>query len=432
MKTFLSDRYFAVRTYEDLNNKKSLNSIVVFELPVEEQVDLDEITTVISSITNGADGYSVLDSRSKFEQGASSLIQRVILDITTSSNTTFDIVKKLYSWAKNNIKNSTNTKDDGDDKYYKFKVSELIENDFGFKMVEFKTLKSSKDSVMAMTLDEGGNRYTVKTSLNGRIIEIEKKCRKIKQSEGMEIGKGADLYDRLWESMTPLIQAIPKPSTNQQVDRRKFMETISQLTFRLNEFFESQYNLSQSSTCHESKIKFDVHPQQLLIGRYEAFYQQMYSTLSMFLKLLNAIAPIGFKEMIKIKKSQVSIESFLKECAKLEKIDKKILKIIQQSREYRSRFIDHCQINKSWDFHVFGIDEKKYFLIYFRNDPSKPKYQLDIGKEFADEIVDNNNGSSLKGPISATDYFCPPHPETAFKSLFSLMSCLFDIASSYK
>jgi len=157
---------------------ETLTAVTFFQLPAGTNIELDEVSMAIDEIISKYtfDGYEVDDKRMKFESGASGCGQEIIFGITIgiSANISCDILKAIYSWAKNKIyqkekKITSNLEDQIE------AIKDIIIKYFS-PTNELSILEINKTVtvIKARVEDNDGNKYQVELLPCGKIIKIKK------------------------------------------------------------------------------------------------------------------------------------------------------------------------------------------------------------------------------------------------------------------
>ena len=179
MKYNLNFRRLIIKEYKSLQEADSLISVTLFELAIDQKINLDDITIEIDKITSEKriDGFEVEDTRKRFEFGASGFGQEVIFAIMvrTTSGLSAEIIKHLWTWSKQRIK-ATKTNETRDDiKNNLDKIKDIICTYFS-ETEKIKILEISKtiSGTKAILEDGTGNKYKITLLPNGNIITIKK------------------------------------------------------------------------------------------------------------------------------------------------------------------------------------------------------------------------------------------------------------------
>ena len=112
MRGSIDSRQFRIYEYEEPANDSTLRSLIVFSLPTEQEIDLDDIPQMINEEISAIYqdqtlesfvGFSIRDVRQRHEIGASGATQEIVLAIVTGAAegvaavTVHLLVKKLSS-----------------------------------------------------------------------------------------------------------------------------------------------------------------------------------------------------------------------------------------------------------------------------------------------------------------------------------------------
>lgn len=219
-----------------------------------------------------------------------------------------------------------------------------------------------------------------------------------------------DVYLHLSKNFTP---AQKSKST---LSSRRLTEHILRVNIRYDDtmhaakVMEEIYNPESNGNSHISQIN--------LVDKIEAFHQQIYSALSAFVLMLNHYAPIQWKRDMPIK----SIDRFLTfihgKYNNQEFLDS--LNYLNQSREFRAKFVDHMQQHIVHDWATVNANEVPMIVYYI------------LAENEVDAVSCKMPGSEYEFPIMCKQYYwSPPIPEV-YKSFIFLMRTVLEEFSDYK
>lgn len=167
---------------------------------------------------------------------------------------------------------------------------------------------------------------------------------------------------------------------------------------RFNEEFNNLWNRAITIEGLESAMLERGDLQQTFVDSVNAFYQQFYTTLSVYIAVVNHAASKATKEEINMKKAIHSAGHFLDKAKELLG-ETESLETLIAAYEYRSKFIDHAQQHKVYDYFTLNVNGKGR-IIYFRGSDEDGATQFDLG-----HIM----GTAMLSPVKATEWFIPPY-----------------------
>ena len=141
---------------------------------------------------------------------------------------------------------------------------------------------------------------------------------------------------------------------------KAFREFFSRLHDRLIRLIEIEIELVNYADRQSNKTtaKPLAQIQMDFVDKTEAFHQQIYSTLSSFVKLLSVITPHGFIMQKHIKSNQNFIK-YIRELIKFNDILP-----VEKSLIYRGTYIDHTSQIRHFDWMTFFWGEMGYVIYY--------------------------------------------------------------------
>ncbi len=148
--------------------------------------------------------------------------------------------------------------------------------------------------------------------------------------------------------------------------RQRFNEYFTRLVMRAEELEGiDKYKATQSSPEESERTGVTLHQLQLIfVDKTEAFHQQVYATLSAFILVLSTSLPHEIINQMPITK----LSKFLKLnwLSKGERTQGlvKCAEILEVSRSFRSKYIDHTQQHVVHDWMTVSINEETV-IIYF-------------------------------------------------------------------
>lgn len=158
----------------------------------------------------------------------------------------------------------------------------------------------------------------------------------------------------------------PQSKENSIMAYQRFNEYILRLESRFDQLLNLEKEIAEFDPAKAERRLKDI--QLDFVDKIEAYFQQLYSTLSAFVMLLNHIANDGFKSQMPIK----GIEKFLSWISKQSYSSqlKEGIFLLDKAREFRDIFIDHPQQHILHDWmtysHLNGTA-----IIYFIRDGNK-------------------------------------------------------------
>ena len=196
---------------------------------------------------------------------------------------------------------------------------------------------------------------------------------------------------------------------------KAFREFFSRLHDRFVKLMEIESELcgfDKKGARPLSQIQMDF------VDKTEAFHQQVYSTISSFVKLLSIVAPQGF-----IKKSYIeSNQIFILDIEKLVKLSYDITPL-KKSLKYRSSYIDHTSQIRHFDWLTYFTGQIAH-VIYYEPDQGgnceNITPYIDVGSMKVPV--------EIKMPVKVKSFFVSPNHAPVYFSLYeftiSLLSYL--------
>lgn len=178
MKSYLNRRLLVTKEYKNLTEPETLTTVTVFQLPTNQEVELDEVIGTIDDILSKHkfDGYEIEDNRTRFECGASGASQEIMFMIMVgiSTNISYDILKAIFLWAKKKIyKKEERGKDNFED--YLDSTKDFIVKYFSpTKKLSILDVEKTVTVVKVRLKDDEKNKYYVELFPSGSIIKIKK------------------------------------------------------------------------------------------------------------------------------------------------------------------------------------------------------------------------------------------------------------------
>lgn len=148
----------------------------------------------------------------------------------------------------------------------------------------------------------------------------------------------------------------------------------------------------------------------------EAFHQQIYSTLSTLILVLNHLGLNGKKHPINsvkkflefVKEKQLQYRSAL-----ADQID-----ILQKSRDFRSKFIDHPQQHQLHDWMTHRTEEGEMYIIFFKRK----------GKEVYAPTPKHPSDPEFKPPVNCgKDFYISPDERKTLKAIEVLIKHMLNL-----
>ena len=169
----------------------------------------------------------------------------------------------------------------------------------------------------------------------------------------------------------------------------------------------------------EEKMGEELHFLQILfVDRIEGFHQQVYATLSTLIAVLNHT---GIKGIDSKDHPINSVKGFLEYLSKKFPYRgglKDQITILEKSRDYRSKFIDHLQQHILHEWMTFGYNGE-YYVIYFR---SKGDEVYSIRGDIDPMSPD------FRPPVNCgDDFYISPDKKKTYKALVGLTKTLLGL-----
>ena len=158
------------------------------------------------------------------------------------------------------------------------------------------------------------------------------------------------------------------------------------------------------------------------INQTESFHQQVYATISSFIKLLTHIAPSSFKSQM----VWSSTSSFLKFILnKFTTLNWEVNILLKSIEEYRVEYIDHTNHSSSYRWDTFFTSDGKIHIIYTEG--------VNRGN-FIDmhELIPEIPEHMMRTPFSGTRFFVPPHHVDVIKCVAKICREILEVLSIQK
>ncbi|MFA5782567.1 MAG: hypothetical protein WC868_09900, partial [Bacteroidales bacterium] len=171
------------------------------------------------------------------------------------------------------------------------------------------------------------------------------------------------IRDSITPLLTPRIDSLAFDKKDKAIHvSNRLIENMQRLHNRYCELNKAADDLGDA-VCNKENKEDTTHLQLILVDKIEGFNQHVYALISTLVLVLTHLAPKVWKVDMPIR----SIQKFLEYLKKKNQNDKKIIEaidIIEKSREFRARFIDHVQqhIVQSWMTHTYRNDS---YIIYY-------------------------------------------------------------------
>lgn len=202
----------------------------------------------------------------------------------------------------------------------------------------------------------------------------------------------------------------------------------SSLDFRFLEFFERtilryvsvkqiEWEMVHLDRLRDKRPRGDV--QKDFVNDTESFHQQIYATLSAFIKLLTHIAPKKFSSQMPSKSLCKFIDFLKKEVSNIEEE----MAVIKRSREYRTRYVDHINQNISHNWYTLEIHNGEIYIVY---------YSTGSNGKIMDIPEIDGGGFTFKTSLLVESYFVPPHHKDTIIALSNVVLKTLDFLIDYE
>lgn len=152
------------------------------------------------------------------------------------------------------------------------------------------------------------------------------------------------------------------------------------------------------------------------VDKTEAYYQQLYATLSAFAMLLNKLLPHEKKRGLSIS----SIKAFLEWLEKLSPEVAAQVKDLEKARDFRGKFIDHVQQHELHDWitttNMTGPDAPDSALVFFirKNEQHEAVFRPDL----------NPYSPSYEPPVNHSGFYVSPQSKKTHRALQDTVRCV--------
>jgi hypothetical protein len=191
---------------------------------------------------------------------------------------------------------------------------------------------------------------------------------------------------------------------------RRFFEFFDRLFIRYSELGEIEWEMYYLERLRDHRPMRDV--QTGFVNRTESFHQQLYATLSAFIKLLSHVAPGDYVERMPFQSTSRFLNFLETEQPEL----RESISILKRSvSEYRSRFVDHTNQNPTHDWGSYSGPDGKARILYYTA-------SLD-GNGRLMEVPELSIGSmEFHTSRRVTSYFVPPYHREVLEQFMYIMS----------
>lgn len=220
--------------------------------------------------------------------------------------------------------------------------------------------------------------------------------------------KRAETEKEIIEHVSRLIRGRPE---NQIYEINKitsrFFEFFNSLVLRYSEIREVEWEIHYFDNLREKRPLKEI--QADLVNKTESFHQELYATLSAFIKLLSHISPDSFKGQM-----PNSVSKFLTYIkSKIETINNSVEVLEKSTGEYRVNYVDHLSRSPSYNWYTFSGPNGKVYIVYFRGE----------GKgNFIDLTQLINSPITIKTLFPVEAIFVPPHHSDTLKSFIIVVT----------
>jgi hypothetical protein len=196
-------------------------------------------------------------------------------------------------------------------------------------------------------------------------------------------------------------------------------QRFNEFAWRLDQRFLALKNIEQAMFFHDpSKMIYTTHDvQHEFVNRTEAYFQQLYASMSAFVLYISFIGSHKIKQGLPIK----SIKLFLKHIESVNGLDiKNEVQLLEYSRDFRAKFIDHTQqhILHDWEtFSRWGDAGNECVVIYFIKKGPEVYFRGEIDP-YSPTFKPSSNHESF--------YVSPPH-EKCHSAFFKFCEKVIDL-----
>lgn len=222
-----------------------------------------------------------------------------------------------------------------------------------------------------------------------------------------------------WENLLVDFEEEKRNRVGLTLNRLK--ENLVKVDFRFEDYkkIEQELFLLDKDPSSNPNYGEDLHYMQIkLVDRVEAFHQQVYSTLSV---LAMVLTHLGFR--INNQTPPISsIEKLLKALSdhkyKYSSVMQDQIYILEKSRSFRTKFVDHPQQHQIHDWYTYGF-KGDYYLIFF----------IRTGANVYVPVGDIDPLSSdFKPPVDHSDFYVAPDKDRTQKALHKLITDLLSLS----
>ena len=218
-----------------------------------------------------------------------------------------------------------------------------------------------------------------------------------------------EAFEKNWENLVDHLDEQSREKVGLAL--HKLRESLSRLNYRYSEYETAQMNLYQAGENGEEP-NFTIC-QERLVDRLEAFHQQVYSTISTLILVVNFLGVNGEKNH-PINSVKRFLEYIILNIPNDIEIENSIDELLA-SISYRAKFVDHPQQQKLHNWMTFGY-RGEHFVIYY----------IPKGREVYVHDNSHPRDPNFKPPVNCEEFMVNPDGQSVYKSVFDLVEYIYE------
>lgn len=197
---------------------------------------------------------------------------------------------------------------------------------------------------------------------------------------------------------------------------RRLRESLIQINQRYKDYKNIETEIRNLHKPEDMGEK--LHFLQLdLVNKVEAFHQQVYSTISVLILVLNFVGINNKRSNHPISSVSKFLDYLVKNVFSENPEILEQIEILKQSKDYRAKFVDHPQQHQLYEWSTYGYEDQVYIIYY---------------KQLGNEIyaIRGNPDPLSKDfipPVNTDDFYVAPDKNRTFNAVEVIVSALIDL-----
>ena len=217
--------------------------------------------------------------------------------------------------------------------------------------------------------------------------------------------------DQNWESLLKRVNVKKRDEVALTLQRLR--ENIERSSFRYGEYLLIERNVSSE------KSSIPLRTRQLkLVDKTEAFHQQIYSTISVLILVLNHIKIDGVKEDHPINSVKRFLQFLKEKPYRYQSVLHDQVDTLLKSVDFRAKFVDHPQNHPVHDWMTYDYIKDTYLIYFIKRGPEVYYMPGNPDPEAPDFLPPVNCGE---------DFFVSPNIHKVNSALMNLVDQLLGL-----